>query len=409
MEAIPLHDKAWQRTLWIMFSAQLLSAIGFSTIFPFLSLYVHSLGSVWNLNLDFLAAMVFTGQGLTMMISSPIWGAVADRYGRKLMSQRAMFGGAIIILLMAFARSAEDLVFLRIIQGMITGTVAASNALVASVVPKERSGYAMGVMQTGLWTGVAIGPLIGGVTADFIGYRAAFVITAVLLVIGGFLVMWGVEEKFVAPSKAKGSVLDFSSWWKLLSSHGVSSVFGVRFLAFLSRTLLVPFAPIYMALLMAGSNRVGSMTGLMVGLSSAAGTFSAIYLGRLGDRFGHRHILLISTLIAALISLPQAFVTSVWQLLLLQVLLGISYGGIMPALSALLTHYTDQAEVGAVYGLDNSVSSASRAVAPLIGAAVVSAFGLRSLFIVMSLMLLAALWLSLRRLPINQTSALAHD
>ena len=47
------------------------------------------------------------------------------------MVQRAMFGGAVIILLMAFARSAEELVLLRAVQGLITGVVAAANALVA--------------------------------------------------------------------------------------------------------------------------------------------------------------------------------------------------------------------------------------------------------------------------------------
>ena len=73
---------------------------------------------------------------------------------------RAMFGGAVILLMMAFVRSAEELVVLRAIQGLITGTVAAANALLASVAPRNRIGYAMGLLQVGLGAGIAFGPLI---------------------------------------------------------------------------------------------------------------------------------------------------------------------------------------------------------------------------------------------------------
>jgi MFS transporter, DHA1 family, multidrug resistance protein len=146
----------WQRTLAILFVAQFFTAVGFSTIFPFLSLYVAELGSSTRLSVEFLAGAVFSAQALTMMVASPIWGAVADRYGRKLMVQRAMFGGAIILFLMAFVRTAEELVLLRAIQGLITGTVAAANALVAATAPRSRSGFAMGSLLVGLTTGVAV-------------------------------------------------------------------------------------------------------------------------------------------------------------------------------------------------------------------------------------------------------------
>jgi DHA1 family multidrug resistance protein-like MFS transporter len=97
----------WQRTLYIMFAAQLMTAVGFSSIFPFFPLYVHELGSSTGMNLDVLAGLVFSSQAFTMMLAAPIWGTIADRYGRKLMVERAMFGGSIILLLMAFVRSAE--------------------------------------------------------------------------------------------------------------------------------------------------------------------------------------------------------------------------------------------------------------------------------------------------------------
>ena len=71
-----------------------MTAVGFSIIFPFLPLYIKELGASSNLGIEFLAGLVFSGQAFTMMIAAPIWGTLADRYGRKIMVERALFGGA---------------------------------------------------------------------------------------------------------------------------------------------------------------------------------------------------------------------------------------------------------------------------------------------------------------------------
>ena len=97
----------WHRTLIILFFGQLISAVGFASFFPFLPLYVRDLGAATSLSVDFLVGMAYSAQAFTMMLASPIWGALADRFGRKLMVERAMFGGAVVLLLMAFARSAQ--------------------------------------------------------------------------------------------------------------------------------------------------------------------------------------------------------------------------------------------------------------------------------------------------------------
>ena len=394
--------QSWQRTLAFMFVAQLLSAVGFSTIFPFLPLYVESLGmaspAAQALGLEFWVGAVFSVQGITMMLSAPIWGALADRFGRKMMVRRAMFGGSVIILLMAFADSVETLIILRAIQGMVTGVVAANNALVASVAPRERMGYAMGMMQMGLWSGVAVGPLIGGVMADFVGFEAAFILTAVLLFLGGLLVHFGVKEYFTPRVHSHGYNF-LADWQQVMATPGVSSVYLIRFVVWLGRNVIIPFAPLFMASLLADGARVGTFTGLMIGVASATGTGSAIYLGRLADRIGAKRVLVVSAVFAALFYLPQGFVESAWQLIVLQGLTGAAFGGIMPSLSALLSLYTQTGEEGAVYGLDNAVMSGGRAAAPLLGAALVFTVGFRGMFVATGGMLLATALLALWILP----------
>ena len=403
----------WKKTLYVMFVAQLLAAVGFSTVFPFLPLYVEHLGSTTGFGgVEFWVGMVFTSQAITMMIASPIWGLLADRYGRKVMVERALFGGAFLVLLMAFATSAEMLTGLRAIQGLVTGVVSAANALVAATAPRERMGYAMGFLQVGLWSGVAVGPLIGGVLADFVGFEAAFIATALLLFSGGILVHRGIDEGFTAPAR-QGRIRFVSEWRQVVTAPGVASVFLIRFMGWLGRNIIVPFAPLFVAILLVNEALVGTVTGLMIAIASAAGTASAILLGRLGDRVGHRKVLIVCSLIAAAFYLPQTFVTAAWQLLSLQAVTGAAIGGIMPSLSALLNHYTKPGEEGAVYGLDNSIVAAARAAAPLIGAAVVvwlgsllshlgadtPAAGYRAIFALTALIFLATAAVATWRLP----------
>jgi DHA1 family multidrug resistance protein-like MFS transporter len=389
----------WQQTLFILVAAQLVSAVGFGMFFPFLPLYVEHLGTNTGFSLEFWAGMVFSGQALTMAISSPIWGSLADRFGRKAMIERAMYGGAVIILLMGFARSAEELALLRAIQGAITGTIAAINALTASLVPRERVGYAMGMLQVGLWAGIAAGPMLGGVVADLLGFRAAFIVTAILLIISGIVVTFGVQERFTPPPQGTRRTGIMSDWRRILVLPGVAAAYTTRFLNWLGPNMLLPVLPLYIATLMHGNEGVSTFTGIVVGLSSAAGTVSALYLGRLGDRIGHRRVLLAGTAVAALGFIPQAFVTTGWQLLMLQALTGAATGGMNPALSALLARYTGSGDEGAVFGIDNSVNSAARAAAPLLGAALAAWFGLPSIFLVTALVLLGAAALTFRCLP----------
>ncbi len=365
-----------------MFVAQLLSAVGFAVIYPFLPLYVADLGTRTGLSLEFWAGMVFSSQAITMAIASPLWGALADRLGHKLMVERAMFGGALVLLLMGFARSAEELTLLRALQGTLTGTISAANALLAAEAPKERLGYAMGILQMGLWGGMSAGPVLGGVLADAFGYRVPFYLTAVLLLLSGLLVTFGVRGggRPAPGARPKGHGL-LAGWRAILTAPGMLPTYGLRFLSGLASTMLLPFTPLFIQTLMLGEAALGSFTGLVVGLSSAAGTVTAIYFGRLGDRAGHKQVLIACAAATALLYLPQALVVAPWQLLALQVLSGAAWGGVTPALSALLARYGGAGREGAVYGLDNSLVAGARALAPVAGAFVATSFGLRGLFV----------------------------
>lgn len=375
---------SWKVTLGVLCIAQILSAVGFSMIFPFLPLYIEHLGSAGGHSTELLAGLVISVQGITMMIAAPIWGAVADRFGRKKMIMRALFGGAITLALMGFVQSAEQLIIVRALQGVVTGTVSANNALVAAATPRHRVGFAMGALQVGLWAGVAVGPLLGGVLADLFGYSVPFILTAVLLLAGGMVVMLGINEDFSAAQRRENfdAAAVFRGWKSIVLTSGVGMVLFLRFLSSLARVIIVPIAPLFVVSLIAReTDSSNTYAGLVMAVSAATSTFGAVYLGNLGDRISHRKVLIYCSVAATALYVPQAFVGDVWQLLILQGLAGVAAGGLVAAPSALLSRYTDRETAGTVYGIDNSVVAGSKAVAPIFGASVAVLLGMRGTFI----------------------------
>ncbi len=382
---------SWKRTLALLVGTQFTSALGFSIIFPFLPLYLAQLRTSTNLSIEMLSGLIYSVQAITMTIASPFWGAVADRYGRKLMIVRAGCGGAVVILLMGFVQTAEQLIFLRAVQGVVTGVIAASSAMVAAVAPRERTGYAMGLLQLGLWSGVSAGPLVGGVLSDLMGFRATFVVTAILLFASGASVWFGLKEPFVRSDQVQAGVFGFvKDWGRILSNPKLDLTLVLRFLGAIGRSALEPVLPLFVLLLATNPTRVATATGLVVGAASAASTLTSVYFGKVGDRTGHARVALVCGIGAAVSYAAHLFVGSLWQLLALYALTGACVGGLLPSLSAMLAENSERGDEGCVYGIDNSVTSAGRTVGPVLGATCALWFSPRATFVLTGLIFGAA-------------------
>lgn len=372
---------SWQRNLAVLSVVQVISTLGFGLIFPFLPLYVRELGVSTGGSLEFWAGLVFSAQAFTMMIASPIWGTVADRSGRKLMLERATLGGAVIIAAMGFVQNAEQLVILRALQGATTGVIAANNALVAAQTPKEHSGFALGVINMARWVGVAGGPLVGGVIGELFGFRESFWITGALLGLAGLGVVFWVQEDFHPVAKAQRPGF-WASYRRIFTAQGMRGLYGLAFLRSLGATVTVPILALFVLALNQGVEGGSvALTGLIIGASAFTSAVSAVYLGRLGDHFGHARVLLGSALLSALLFIPQVFVTSPWQLVFWQALSGVAVGGLVPSVAALMNLYAPAGNQGATYGLDNSVQAAARVVAPMMAAAIAAWVGYRGVFV----------------------------
>jgi len=238
-----------------------------------------------------------------MGFSAPIWGLVADRYGRKLMVIRSMFAGAVVLGLMGLATSPWHIFFLRILQGMTTGTVTASVTMVSSVTPAAQLGLSLGILQTALLLGNVIEPLAGGILADWFGYRIPCGIAFVVLMAGTFLVIFGSHERFTPPAGKREN--GFKTMRDILRIEGFTVLLAVYFLVYVLGTLITPILPLYIEELSGNGDKAATLTGIVVGVGGLFSGISAAYFGRLGDRFGHGRILVFSLIASGVLSLPH--------------------------------------------------------------------------------------------------------
>ena len=326
---------------------------------------------------------------ISLAVMAPIWGSLADNYGRKPMLLRAMFGGAAIMVLQGLVTSPWQLLTLRIIQGCITGTLAAATVLLASAAPKEEVGYGLGLLQMAVYLGSSLGPMLGGIVSDAFGRRMTFFVTAVLLFLGALIVLLLTDDEFVPPADRK-SVLrslvpDFSS---LTSSKVLWALLGVVAADQIAGSIASPFLPLFIKGMSQDASRVASNTGLILGLGAISSAAAAVIVGKFSYRLGYQRVLMTCMIGAAVFTIPQAFATSPGMLLTLRLLSSFFIGGNMPAVNALISLRSEPGKQGSVYGLRTTVASAGAALGPAIGAGIAVGAGYGAVFLATGAILL---------------------
>jgi MFS transporter, DHA1 family, multidrug resistance protein len=381
-----MHD--WNRSFKAIWIAEFIAIAGFATSTPIVPLYFREMGMTDTASLNFWTGLTHTGASLAMAFFAPIWGSLADSYGRRLMLLRAMFGGALLIGLMALTTEPWQVAVLRTLQGVVTGTVAAANVLTASIVPTAQIGYRLGLMQMAVYLGNSVGPLFGGVVGDTLGYRYNFIATGIILSAAGFIIVYFVKEDFT-PKPRSGSILhnaipDFSP---IRQVPLLATLMGILFLVQFASSVTVPMLPLFIVELSANATAVGSMSGLIIAASAISGALAAGLIGKISGTVGYAKTLFFCLAGAFLFYLPQGLIQAPWQLLALRIGSGAFLGGTMPSVNALIATTCSKDRQGATFGLSSSISSMGMALGPAIGAAVATAAGYRAVFFITTIAL----------------------
>ena len=191
----------WERTAWICAATQFFTLVGFGLGLPFLPMYVQALGVTERAEVAVWSGVLSGSAALTMAVVAPIWGVLADRYGRKPMLVRAMLGGAVLVGAMGFVDNVWQLLGLRLLQGAITGSQAAAAALVAAATPASHAGFALGLISTAVQVGNTFGPALGAVSVDSLGFRGSFALGGLILLVGALMAIFWVDEPASQPRR----------------------------------------------------------------------------------------------------------------------------------------------------------------------------------------------------------------
>jgi MFS transporter, DHA1 family, multidrug resistance protein len=360
---------------------------------PFLPLYFQQLGvrdvgeiALWSgLSLGVTPA-------LTAMMA-PFWGRLADRYGRKVMVERSLVSFIVVMAALAYVTRPWHVFALRAVQGLFAGYGALALAMAADSAPPERTAYAIGYVQTAQRLGPAVGPVAGGLVAQMVGLRRAFLVTALFYVVAVVLVLFMYDERQTAHASTNAAtergqvtfrnVLAFENFVLLMAV-----IFGLQFV---DRSF-GPVLPLFVAALGTPADRVPLVAGVIFSIAAGAGAVGHHVCGTLLRRAQVRRVIAWSAAVGAAGAILYVLAGGVRLLLLATPLFGLAIGVATTAAYTAATSVMPASARGAGFGLLTTASLAGLALSPIVNG-MLAATSIRAVFLLdaAGLLVLAAI------------------
>lgn len=378
-----------KRNFTIMWFSIFLVSATMTMIMPFLSLYINTMGDFSEAYVQKWSGLVFGATFVSAFLMSPIWGRIADKYGYKPILIINGFGIAISVLLMGFVNSVEVFFVLRLFMGIVTGFIPTSLAFISSQTPKKIAGKTMGTLQMGSVSGTLFGPIIGGLLADTFGFQYTFMITATAVSIAALIVLFGIHE--IRKEKKEGDH-EYSRKTVISSIFHHRLVLNVLMITSLIQIGLFSIQPLlslYVSQL-TNSKEVALLAGITFSATGVGSLLFARTWGKLGDSIGYEKILSLLLIIAFVFIVPQAFVTELWQLIILRFLFGIASGGLIPITTALIRREAPIEVQGELMGYNTSFRFLGNIIGPMFGGFISGYIGISSVFFVTGALFLIA-------------------
>jgi MFS family permease len=376
----------WRRNLAVCLAGSFTTLVAMSLLLPFLPFYIEELGVTDRTAVAQWSGAVYGVTFFAAGLVAPLWGRLADRYGRKLMLIRASLGMAIVMSLIGTAHDVWQLLFLRLLVGFLGGYSSGSITLVATQTPKSQAGWALGALTSGIMAGNLVGPLIGGFLPPLIGIRATFWLAGGVIFVAFLATTLLIKE---APRPAAARARAGGGWAALPDRRPIIAMLATGLMLMLANMSIEPIITLYVQELAVDPAKVTTFAGLAMSAAALGSILSASRLGRLADRVGHWTVIAGGLAACALLLIPQAFVTNAWQLVFLRFLMGLALGGLLPCIAAIIRHSAPDSIAGAMLGYSTSSQYAGQVVGPLAGGFIGGHFGMRAVFIATCLLMAA--------------------
>lgn len=385
------YNSFWQRNLLVCFIGSFSTVFAMTLMLPFLPLYVEELGVSGHAAVVQWSGVAFSATFITAGLIAPVWGKLGDRYGRKSMLVRASLGMAVTVSLMGLVTNIWQLVGLRLLVGLAGGYSSGATILIAVQAPRERAAWALGIVSSGVMAGNLIGPLAGGWLPGLLGIRTTFFCAGALIFLSFIMTLTLIREEEQKPENtlAKTAV----SWSQLPARTVIICMLCTGLLLMLANMSIEPIITVYVRTLVSDASQITKVAGYVMAAAALGSIISASWLGKLADRIGHLRIITMALATAGFLLIPQAFVSSGWQLIALRFLMGLALGGLLPCMAAVIRHRVPEGMVGSILGYSVAAQFAGQFIGPLIGGFVGGHIGMPAVFLATScILLLGAAW-----------------
>ena len=376
----------WKTALTVFSLDWLLMSGSYTLMFPFLPVYLaNDLGCAKE-DLTFWSSACFSIQFVFSCLLSPLWGRIADRFGRKLMPLRASSMLAVAYCVCIFVTTPLQLFFARAFMGFACGITPVILAMASETVPKEKTGLAMGILQSMNVLGSVVGPLAGGMIAQYLSVRYTFVITTCALSAVTFLSLIFIHEpkRTHLPSPVRDRVRLVT----ILGNKAILSVLVIATVSFLILMLQASVLTPYVNDLTLDHGAGIVLSGVVFSLQGISGAIASPWWGVQGQRRGFLACLIAAMFSAAIFYALLALPKSLLPFACLEFLSGMCLAGIVPMINALLIQVTLPRERATAFGLLYSFQEGGAGSGPLLGGFIAATFGMWALFLSGGLMLL---------------------
>jgi DHA1 family multidrug resistance protein-like MFS transporter len=315
----------WQRNVWALSLCVFIAFVGFQFFSPFLPLYVRELGvtdpatiALWS---GLLAAITPAVSGLL----SPVFGRLADRFGRKMMLIRSLAGFTIVIAAMGLVTSVRQLFVARLLQGLFAGFTPMAMAVASVSAPRDQASIAIARVQGAQLLSVAVGPAIGGMVASHLGIRPAFFVTAGMCVVALVALIFLFREVHSASpgeARARGRSAPLREF--LRYPHFVPVMALLLIAQFIDRglSLLIPLQVARMP-----GVEAAATSGLIISVAAVGATLSASAAARLAQVVPVGQLLLVQLLVGGAFCGVMALADTRLPLLVLRLVVALCLGG----------------------------------------------------------------------------------
>lgn len=393
----------WRRNLYAVTAATFIGFTGFTLVMPFLPLYFEQLGLTDVGEIALWSGLSLGATPAVTALMAPLWGKLADRFGRKIMVQRSLVSFVFVMAAMAYVTEPWHVFALRLFQGLFAGYGALALTMAADSAPREQTAYAIGVVQTAQRLGPALGPVIGGVVAQSVGLRNAFFVTSAFYVIAFVAVTVMYDERGVLKRTDSEKAQSRVTFRNILAFENFILLMVVIFgLQFVDRSF-GPVLPLFVSELGTSSTQVPLLSGILFSLVAGFGAVGNQVCAKLLARLPARRVIAIMCASAGCGVAAYLLAGDPWWLILPTAVFGIAMGASTTAAYTAASSVIPASARGAGFGLLTTASLVGLAVSP-IASGILAATSIRAVFAV-DAAILGILALTVSRLMITSQAA----